>query len=80
MAGTLVQQIKVCIEEKLAAGHSQFIIFPFGDTGMRVKHELNDAYNIRETFILDNHLCGYIERYDDFYLPVDEFIGKYQKG
>lgn len=58
---TLIRQIKTCIEEKLAQGHNNFIIFPFGDIGIQVKYELNEAYGIQETFILDNNLCDYNE-------------------
>lgn len=56
---TLVNQIKKCIEEKLDQGYRDFIIFPFGDVGMQVKHILNEAYGIQEAYVLDNHLCNY---------------------
>lgn len=55
----LVAEIRNFIEEKLDAGYQKFIIFPYGDVGITVKHFLNSAYGIQETYILDNHLCHY---------------------
>lgn len=52
-------EIRKCIEEKLETGYRKFIIFPYGEVGMTVKHILNSAYGIQETYILDNHLCRY---------------------
>ena len=43
MEETLVCQIRRCIEEKIQGG-KKFIIFPFGDVGMQVKHVLNEVY------------------------------------
>ncbi len=53
---TLTAQIKQCIEEKLAEGKHNFIIFPFGDVGMQVKRILNEGYGIQELCIIDNNL------------------------
>lgn len=58
MAG-LVSEIRKFIEEKLDAGYKKFIIFPYGDVGITVKHFLNSAYGIQEIYILDNHLYQY---------------------
>lgn len=58
MEETLVCQIRRCIEEKIQGG-KKFIIFPFGDVGMQVKHVLNEVYGIQEGYILDNNLCRY---------------------
>lgn len=55
----MVNQIKRCIEQKLDEGFKNFIIFPFGDVGMKVKFILNNVYGISEEYILDNHLCKY---------------------
>lgn len=55
----LVAEIREFIEEKLKIGYRKFIIFPYGDVGITVKHFLNSAYGIQETYILDNHLCQY---------------------
>ncbi len=60
MDGTFVNQVKQCIEEKLRGGGQneiRFIIYPFGDIGMRIKYILNHAYGIQEDYIIDNHLC-----------------------
>lgn len=56
---TLIGQIKDFIEEKIEAGYKKFIIFPYGDVGIQVKHILNDVYGIKEEYILDNHICRY---------------------
>lgn len=57
---TLISQIRQCIEEKLRSGSAKkFIIFPFGDIGMQVKNILNNAYSIKEAYILDNNLCKF---------------------
>lgn len=56
---TLTTQIKECIEKKLAAGQKKYIIFPFGEVGIQVKRILNSAYDIKEAYIIDNHLCKY---------------------
>lgn len=56
---TIVNRIKTCIEQKLDAGFREFIIYPFGDVGMRVKQILNNVYGIQEAYILDNHLSKY---------------------
>lgn len=56
---SLLTQIKSCIEQKLDAGFQKFIICPFGDVGMQVKCILNNAYGIKEEYILDNYLCKY---------------------
>ena len=55
----LIAAIRSSIEGMLDKGYKQFIIFPFGDVGIQVKHILNSAYGIQETYILDNHLYHY---------------------
>ena len=59
MVRTIYTEIKEFIEEKLDEGYRKFIIFPYGDVGIKVKNILNSAYGIQEAFILDNHLCQY---------------------
>ncbi len=54
-----IAEIREFIEEKLKSGYRKFIIFPYGDIGITVKHFLNSAYGIQEAYILDNHLCQY---------------------
>ena len=54
--------VRKCIETQLDRGQKNFIIFPFGDIGMRIKTFLNDAYGIQERLIIDNHLCKYNSR------------------
>lgn len=56
-----VAEIREFIEKMLDVGYRKFIIFPYGDIGISVKHFLNSAYGIQETYILDNHLCKYNE-------------------
>lgn len=51
--------IRRCIENRLEQGQNNFIIFPFGDVGMRTKNILNVAYGIEEMAIIDNNLCKY---------------------
>lgn len=51
--------IKKTIEEKLDNGYKRFIIFPFGDVGIKAKEFLNSLYGIEEEMIIDNHLCKY---------------------
>ncbi|MCM1182638.1 MAG: hypothetical protein NC337_04600 [Roseburia sp.] len=55
---TNVQRIKECIEECIGKG-KEIIICPFGEIGILVKQILYDCYGIKETHILDNHLCKY---------------------
>lgn len=51
--------IRKSIENRLSIGQRNFIIFPFGDIGMRVKNILNMAYGVEEKAIVDNNLCKY---------------------
>jgi len=56
---SLEQQIRRAIENGLKCREKEFIIFPFGDIGVRVKNCLNTCYGIEEAYIIDNHLCKY---------------------
>lgn len=51
--------IRKSIENRLSIGKRNFIIFPYGDIGMRVKNILNMAYGVEEKAIVDNNLCKY---------------------
>ncbi len=51
--------IRKAIEEKLESGYTRFVIFPYGDVGIKVKSFLNSAYGIVEEHIIDNHLFRY---------------------
>ena len=51
--------IRKSIENRLAMGQRSFVIFPFGDIGMRVKNILNVAYGIEEKAVVDNNLCKF---------------------
>lgn len=55
----LISEIKECIEKRLQSGKSKFIIYPFGDVGIQVKHILSEVYGIYPEYILDNNLCKY---------------------
>lgn len=51
--------IRKVIEEKLDNGYRRFLIFPYGEVGMKMKVFLNSLYGIEEELIIDNHLCKY---------------------
>lgn len=55
----LMADIRQMIEEKIEEGYKKYIIFPFGDVGMRVKEILNISYGINEDDIIDNKLYRY---------------------
>lgn len=52
-------EIRRTIEGQLDKGCNEFIIFPFGEVGYKVKQILNTIYGIQETLICDNHLSKY---------------------
>jgi len=56
---TLEQSIRRSIESVLKYGDKKFIIFPFGEVGIKVKACLNTCYGIEEAFIIDNNLSKY---------------------
>lgn len=58
----LVLEIRKMIEEKLDAGFEKFIIYPYGTIGMKVKEVLNFVYELKETYILDDHISRYNPR------------------
>lgn len=55
----LISEIKKCIENQLKKGQHNFLIFPYGDVGIQVKMILQEVYDVRPKYILDNHLCDY---------------------
>lgn len=55
----LIANIRQVIESQLDMGKRKFIIYPFGDVGIKVKNILNNSYGIKEDYIIDNHLCQY---------------------
>lgn len=55
----LTNEIKECIEKQLDKGKRNFIIFPFGEVGMKVRTILKEVYGIEADYILDNHLWKY---------------------
>lgn len=57
-----LNDIKECIENQLDKGKKNFIIFPYGEIGMRLKACLNTAYGIQEKLIIDNNLYLYNEK------------------
>lgn len=56
---TLIGEIKECIERELNKGKRTFMIFPFGEIGMKVNDILKQVYGIEAAYIFDNHLCKY---------------------
>lgn len=55
----IILEIRKMIENKLDKGYKKFIIYPYGTIGMKVKDVLNNVYDIKEKYIIDNHLCKY---------------------
>ena len=55
----LIANIRQAIESQLDMGKRKFIIYPFGDVGVKVKNILNNSYGIKEDYIIDNHLFQY---------------------
>lgn len=55
----LIANIRQAIESQLDMGKRKYIIYPFGDVGIKVKNILNNTYGIKEDYIIDNHLCQY---------------------
>ncbi len=53
------QRIKNAIESALNTFKRNFIIYPYGEYGMLTKQILNDAFGIKEKYIIDNKLCEY---------------------
>lgn len=55
------QKIRNTIEKYLSEhrGGCKFIIYPFGEYGMLTKRILNEAFGIREYYIVDNKLSKY---------------------
>lgn len=51
--------IRKVLEEKMDNGYKRFLIFPYGEVGMKIKVFLNSLYGIEEELIIDNHLCKY---------------------
>lgn len=51
--------IRKAIENQLAKGKREFILFPFGEWGMLTKKILNEVYGIQETCIIDNYLAKF---------------------
>lgn len=49
------------LKQLITEGKRNFIIFPFGMLGMRVKQILNNRYGIMEKYIVDNGLRGISE-------------------
>lgn len=49
---------KICevIESNILAGRDKFIIYPFGELGMLTQNILNERYNIKEQYLIDNRL------------------------
>ena len=56
---TTEQSIRKCIEKAIDNNINKFIIFPYGDIGRQVNDILNNVYNIKASYIIDNHLCKY---------------------
>lgn len=57
---TEYQRIKSKIEAVINAGEiKEFIIYPYGESGMLVKQVLNACFGIREAFIIDNKLAEF---------------------
>lgn len=55
----LLSDIKHCIENQLRREIKSFVIFPYGEIGMKVEEILEKNYGIQPIAIIDNHLCKY---------------------
>lgn len=55
----LYQEFTNTIEEAIAEGKQEFLIYPFGRNGMFLKRLLNEQYDIEEKMIFDNKLWKY---------------------
>lgn len=51
-------RIDSVIEKLVKEGKTQFVIYPFGEHGVKVKEILNWRYGIQEVMIVDNHLAA----------------------
>lgn len=87
----IIADIRNCIERYLDRGKYGFIIFPYGDIGIKVKSILNNAYGIMEKYLIDNHLCKYNDEirgiseldsldYKDTVVILDQLTIKYMKN
>ncbi len=56
---TLIGEIKECIEEQLDKGKEKFVIFPYGEIGMKVHDVLAKVYGVEPAYIIDNSICKY---------------------
>lgn len=63
--------IRKVIEEKIDSGYKKFIIFPYGDVGIKTKVFLNSLYGVEEEFIIDNYLCKYNSNIKDINVLKD---------
>ena len=54
--------IRKCIEEALDNNINQFIVFPYGHIGREVNDILINVYDIKPSYIFDNHLCKYNQK------------------
>ena len=55
----MMKQIKRAIRYQLDKGNRRFVIYPFGETGMKVKDVLNQQFGITEKYAADSELCRY---------------------
>lgn len=55
----MMKQIKKAIRYQLDKGNKRFVIYPFGETGMKVQNVLNQQFGITEKYVVDEELCCY---------------------
>lgn len=66
------------VNKLIMGGARKFILFPFGECGMKVKSVLNQRYGIQEEYIVDNRLAGVSE--DKHIISLEELKSKDIKG
>lgn len=66
------EKIKNAIRYQLEQGNDEFVIYPYGKSGMLVKEILNHQFGIEEKYIVDNVLCRYNDKIKNVeYLKTD---------
>lgn len=59
MDENIVSKIRNTVERALDDGRNEFIIFPFGDVGIKTKQVLKECYGLTPSMIIDNKLCKF---------------------
>lgn len=82
------RKMRAAIKYQIDKGVNDFVIYPFGENGLKAKEILNKEFGVRERCIVDNVLCGYnpeIKSMEDLKEIADEdfkllLAGSYEAG